>query len=172
MRETAKSAPGEMPRAITGRREDMKMQPQDATASDQNHVNTSRGFTAAGAPLAVHGYDVVAYFTDGRPRPGKAAFTVLHDGAAYQFSTQTNQEAFEKNPERYTPQFGGFCAYGAALGAKFDGDPNLAKIVNGKLYLNLNPDIQNTWEKDIPGNIVKAEQNWTRIRDKAPSELK
>ena len=141
-------------------------------AEAQNQVNTTAGMTLAKAPLALHGYDPVAYFTEGRARIGKDAFIAAHDGAAYRFVSQANKEKFEQNPEQYVPQFGGFCAYGVSVGAKFDGDPTLFKVVNGKLYLNLNPDIQKTWQKDVNGNIAKAEQNWTRIREKAPADLK
>ncbi len=135
-------------------------------------VNMSTGMTLVGAPLAMHGYDPVAYFTEGRARVGKAAFSSKHGNAAYRFVSKANKEKFEQNPQRYVPQYGGYCAFGVAVGAKFDGDPTLFRIVDDKLYLNLNPDIQATWEKDIAGNIVKADGNWTQIRDKAPSELK
>jgi len=137
-----------------------------------SQINTSTGLTAAGAPLALRGYDPVAYFAEGRARVGTAAISAVHNGAAYSFASQENKEKFEKSPERFVPEFGGFCAFGASVGAKFDGDPTLFRVVEGKLYLNLNPDIQKTWEKDLAGNIRKAEENWTRIRDKAPAELK
>ena len=87
-------------------------------------------------------------------------------------SSEANKEKFEKDPERYAPQYGGYCAFGVSVGAKFDGDPALFRVVDDKLYLNLNPEIQTTWGKDIPGNIAKADGNWSRIREKAPSELK
>lgn len=137
-----------------------------------NHTNTSTGMTLAGAPLAIHGYDPVAYFTEGQARVGKAAFTATHGGAAYRFVSAANKAEFEKSPGRYVPQYGGYCAFGVSVGAKFDGDPTLWRIVSNKLYFNLNPDIQKKWLEDIPGNIAKADQNWARIRDKAPSELK
>lgn len=137
-----------------------------------NHVNTSTGMTLAGAPLAIHGYDPVAYFTEGQARVGKAAFTATYDGAAYRFVSQANKEKFGRSPERYAPQYGGYCAFGVSVGAKFDGDPTLFRVVDGKLYLNLNPDIQAKWQQDIPGNIAKADRSWTQIRDKAPAELK
>lgn len=136
------------------------------------HVNASTGMTLAGAPLAIHGYDAVAYFDDGAARIGKAAHTATHGNAAFRFVSEANKKKFESNPARYAPQYGGYCAFGVAVGAKFDGDPTLFRIVDDKLYLNLNTDIQATWQKDIAGNIVKADGNWTQIRDKAPSELK
>lgn len=137
-----------------------------------HHVNTTAGLTLAGAPLALRGFDPVAYFTEGKPVLGKTSIVAKHDGAVYQFASEENQRRFEKDPARYAPQYGGFCAYGASLGAKFDGDPTAFKIVDGKLYLNLNQEIQAKWGEDVAGNISKASQQWKRIRDVAPSELK
>ena len=76
-----------------------------------------------------------------------------------------------KPAERYVPQYGGYCAFGVSVGAKFDGDPTLFRVVDGKLYFNLNPKIQGMWLKDIPGNITKADQSWTQIWGTAPAEL-
>ena len=104
------------------------------------HVNASTGMTLAGAPLAIHGYDAVAYFDDGAARIGKAAHTATHGNTAYRFVSEANKKKFESNPARYAPQYGGYCAFGVAVGAKFDGDPTLFRIVDDKLYLNLNPD--------------------------------
>lgn len=134
-------------------------------------TNTSGGLTIQGAGLAVHGYDPVAYFTEGRPVIGSAQFATVHNEATYRFASEENLKTFESDPERYAPQFGGFCAYGVAVGAKFDGDPQFWEIVDGKLYLNLNHDIQKTWSKDKPSNIDKAEDNWKEIADKIPAEL-
>ena len=102
---------------------------------------------------------------------GSAKHTAKHDGAAYRFVSESNKKVFERNAARYAPQFGGFCAFGVSVGSKFDGDPRLFEVVDDKLYFNLNPDIQKTWRKDIPGNIAKAERNWTRIKDRAPAGL-
>ena len=134
-------------------------------------TNVSSGFTAKGAGLAVHGYDVVAYFTEGAPTIGNAKYSTVYKNATYRFASKGNLKAFEKDPERYMPQYGGYCAYGVSVGAKFDGDPHLWRIVEGKLYLNLNDDIQRTWQKDIPGNIKKADGHWVRIASKSPEEL-
>jgi len=134
-------------------------------------TNVSSGLTLKGEALAVHGYDVVAYFTKGKPVRGRAEHSTVFKSATYRFASKEHLEAFEKDPARYAPQFGGYCAYGVAVGAKFDGDPHLWRIVDGKLYFNLNEEIQQTWEKDIPGNITKANRNWVEIADKAPREL-
>ncbi len=127
-----------------------------------------RMFTAG---LAVHGYDVVAYFTKGQPTRGRAKYSTVYKDATYRFVSGEHLKAFKKNPDRYVPQFGGYCAYGVAVGAKFHGDPHLWRIVEGRLYLNLNKDVQAAWEKDIPGYIKKANRNWTKIASKTPEKL-
>ena len=142
-----------------------------STAMAAAETNISNGLTIKGAGLAVHGYDVVAYFASGQPTVGRAKYSTVYNNATYRFSSKASLKAFEKNPEKYAPQHGGYCAYGVSVGAKFDGDPHLWRIVDGRLYLNLNDDIQQTWEKDIPGNITKANGHWTRIASKTPEEL-
>lgn len=134
-------------------------------------TNVSNGLTLKGPGLAVHGYDVVAYFTDGAPTAGRSKYSTVYEDATYRFASEEHLDTFEKNPEKYAPQYGGYCAFGVSVGAKFDGDPQLWKIADGKLYLNLNEDIQKTWQKDIPGNIKKANRNWKRIASKTPQEL-
>ena len=134
-------------------------------------TNISSGLTLKGPGLAVHGYDVVAYFTKGEPTIGNAKYSVKHNDATYRFASQEHLDKFKNNPKKYVPAYGGFCAFGVSVGAKFDGDPHLWKIVDGKLYLNLNAMIQETWLKDIPGNIEKADKNWRKISLKTPQEL-
>lgn len=143
--------------------------PCTVLAADATNVST--GLTAAGGPLALHGYDAVSYFTDGAPRRGKAEHSTLWNGAVYRFSSAKHLEAFTADPERYAPQYGGFCAYGVSVGKKFDGDPEVFAIVDGKLYLNLNRSIQSTWEEDVPGNVAKAEREWPQIREVSPDKL-
>lgn len=121
--------------------------------------------------LAVHGFDAVAFFTDGKPVQGDAKFAVVHKNASYRFASKDNLDAFKKNPDKYEPAYGGYCAYGVAIGAKFDGDPRYWKIVDGKLYLNLSADIQAAWNKDISGNVKKADANWPKLEKKLPSEI-
>ena len=134
-------------------------------------TNVSSGLTAKGSGLAVHGYDVVAYVTIGKPTIGRAKYSIVYNGATYRFASEEHLDAFEDAPERYVPQYGGYCAYGVAVGAKFDGDPHLWRIVEGQLYLNLNDDVQKTWERDIPGYIKKADRSWVEIATKTPAEL-
>ena len=109
---------------------------QLSIAADE--YNTATGLTAAGAPLAFHGVDPVAFIDIENRISGTAKFTAVHDGVAYYFSSQDNVDKFEKNPSRYQPQNGGFCTFGVSVGKKFDGNPQYADIVDDKLYVFLN----------------------------------
>lgn len=122
--------------------------------------------------LALRGFDPVSYFTVAKPAPGSAEFTAVHDGATYQFASAANRDAFQKEPAKYAPQYGGFCAFAAAVNKKFDADPNVWKIVDGKLYVNFSADVAAKWNADVPGFIQKANANWSAIKDKAPTEIK
>jgi hypothetical protein len=126
--------------------------------------NLTAGLTEKGVGLAAHGVDVVSYFTDGREEPGLGRFTAVHDGAAYRFTSEEHLKAFQANPAKYVPQYGGFCAYGATFGKKFDGNPHFWKIVDGRLFFNLNEEVQSKWETDVPGNIAKADASWKSVR--------
>lgn len=121
--------------------------------------------------VAVHGYDVVAYFTQGKPVEGNASITASHDGAVYRFSSAENRDLFAADPAKYAPQYGGYCAFGTAMGRKFDGDPQAWRIVDGKLYLNLNKQVQSKWKENIPGFIRGANNNWPLIRSVADKVL-
>ena len=126
--------------------------------------------TEISAPV-MGGYDPVAYFEVGKPVQGNGYHTATYNGGTYLFATKEHKEKFSANPMKYAPQYGGYCAYGVAVGKKFYSDPNRWKIVDGKLYLNLDKKIQNTWNKDVNGYIVKANNNWIDIKHKSPSEL-
>ena len=121
--------------------------------------------------LALRGYDPVAYFTDGKPVLGDYTITAQQDGATYRFASEDHKALFLKDPDKYLPEYGGFCAFGTAKGVKVDGDPTVWKIVDNKLYLNLAPAVATRWDQDIPGNIKTANEKWTVVKDKAPSEL-
>lgn len=122
--------------------------------------------------FAVSGYDVVAYrgLTQapvGSPQPaavpGKAAITTEWNGATFAFATEENRAKFLENPEHYAPQFDGHCAYGVSKGGKVPGNPNLWRIVDDRLYLNITKNVVGFWEEDIPGNITQADENWVGI---------
>lgn len=121
--------------------------------------------------IALHGYDPVAYFTVGAPTKGHASFTAKYEGASYFFASAENLKKFKANPAAFAPQFGGFCAMGVALEKKLDGDPAVWKIVDGKLYLNVNADVSVAWQRDIPGNLEKANDYWPEIKGKTPASL-
>ncbi len=113
--------------------------------------------------LAVDGYDVVAYFVDKQPVKGKREFSTKVDGAVYLFSSAENLSIFVAEPARYQPQYGGYCAFGVAKGFKPEVDPKSFAVVDGKLYLNKNPDIAKRWNADVPGFIKSANENWKKL---------
>ncbi|MCA9473233.1 MAG: YHS domain-containing protein [Nitrospirales bacterium] len=119
----------------------------------------------------ISGYDPVAYFTESKPVKGNGYHVADYQGVTYAFANEANKELFEANPEKYVPAYGGWCAYGVAVGKKFVADPQVWKIVKGRLYLNLDRNIQAKWNQDVPGYIKTADDNWKEIHDKAPSEL-
>lgn len=121
--------------------------------------------------VGLRGHDPVSYFTGAAPRKGKPGITAKHDGVVYRFASTANRDKFAADPARYAPQFGGFCAMGAALGKKLDVDPSAWRVVNDKLYLNVNKDAQKRWLDDVPGNIATAEKNWPTLKDKVPKGL-
>jgi YHS domain-containing protein len=121
--------------------------------------------------LVIRGYDPVAYFTQGRPIPGRSDLSVEYEGGKYLFASPANRDMFRENPEKYMPQYGGFCAYGIAIAKKFDIDPSSWRIVDGKLYFNLSPSILEKWSADIKGYLRASQENWPKIRSKTPQEL-
>ncbi len=112
---------------------------------------------------AVDGYDTVSYFTQGMPVKGKDQFKVKWKEAWWYFSSKENLDKFNANPTAYAPQYGGYCAYGVSQNATVKGDPLLWKIVDGKLYLNINKQVVTIWTKDIPGYIEKANGFWPQV---------
>lgn len=120
-------------------------------------------FTGLKPGVAVAGYDPVAYFTQNMPVMGKASIAHEYGGAQWHFSTAANRDAFKADPEKYAPQFGGYCAYAVSQGYTAKGEPEVWKIVDGKLYLNFSRGVQKTWQRDIPGYIVSAKANWPSV---------
>lgn len=141
-----------------------------APALAVDEQNTSRGASLKGPGVAAHSYDVVEVY-NGRKTPGVEDFAAVHDGAFYRFASQDNLEAFKASPGKYAPQYGGYCAFGVALGKKLDGDPRYSKVVDGKLYFNVNDDILQEWLKDTAAQIEKADANWPRVKSKSPGQL-
>jgi YHS domain-containing protein len=127
-------------------------------------------FTKEGT--AIGGTDPVAYFTEGKPVAGTDEFTAEYDEVTWKFSSAENRDKFVAEPAKYAPQYGGFCAFGAAMGFKVPVVPEAWSIVDGKLYLNNSLKVQERFEEDVPGYIRKATLNWDIIKDKNPGDLK
>lgn len=113
--------------------------------------------------LAIRGYDPVAYFTEGAAVAGSEDFQHEWQGATWQFSSAENLVAFANNPEAYAPEYGGYCAKALSEGNLASIDPEAWRIVDGELYLNYSPEVQQQWLQDVPGNIAKADTNWPLI---------
>jgi YHS domain-containing protein len=126
-------------------------------------AQSSRSLNVDGGALAVHGYDVVAYVTDAGAVRGRPEFNYQWQGAVWRFASAAHRDAFAREPERYVPQFGGYCAWAVSRGYTADIDPEAWRIVDGKLYLNYSKRVQRMWEQDIPGNIAKAVANWPAV---------
>ena len=116
-----------------------------------------------GGALAVGGYDVVAYFTEGKPAAGQAAHEATWNGARWRFASAEHRERFLKEPERFAPRYGGYCAYAVSRGYTAPVAPEAWRIVDGRLYLNYSKDVQKLWERRIPENIKKADTHWPGV---------
>lgn len=113
--------------------------------------------------LALKGYDAVAYFNEGKPVSGSRNFTTKWQGAEWRFASAANRDAFAAAPEKFAPQYGGFCAWAVANGYTAEIDPTAFKVVENRLYLNYSKSVQRDWEKDVPGHITKADGNWPKL---------
>ena len=129
--------------------------------------------------FANSGYDPVAYFDlkqaavgERQPEavPGLASITAEYNGAKWAFATEAHRDAFLADPRKYAPAYDGHCAYGVAKGGKVPGNPNLWRIVDGRLYLNITPAVVDFWAEDIPGNLTAAEAKWKSTEADAASE--
>jgi YHS domain-containing protein len=114
---------------------------------------------------AIKGYDPVAYFTESAPVKGDKAFSFEWNGATWFFSSQKHLDLFKASPEKYAPAFGGFCAYGVAQGYKVKIEPEAWSIVDGRLYLNYDLDVQNKWNADRSKFISEANKKWISLED-------
>ncbi|MGM9510900.1 YHS domain-containing (seleno)protein [Larkinella sp. GY13] len=115
---------------------------------------------------ALGGYDPVAYFTEGKPVVGADSLTWTWQGAHWHFASEKNKAAFQAEPERFAPQYGGYCAFGMSKGYKAPTQPDAWTIVDNKLYLNYNQKVRTEWDNDRPGYIQKADMNWVEAREK------
>lgn len=110
--------------------------------------------------VAIHGIDPVGYFTQGAPIEGDAAFALDWRGATWHFASIETRSAFEMHPEKYAPQYGGYCAYAMAQGAVATTVPEAWTIYEDRLYLNFSTGVRGLWRQDIPGNVSKADGYW------------
>lgn len=113
--------------------------------------------------LAIEGYDPVAYFEESKPLKGLAKFRTTHDGATFQFASSHHLALFKKDPEKYVPAYGGYCAFGMRYGQVSRIDPHAWEIVGGKLYLSLNHGTRAIWQKKKDENITIANQLWGKL---------
>jgi hypothetical protein len=124
-------------------------------------------FNLDGSGVAIQGYDPVAYFNQNKAIEGKKDITIQYNGAAYRFANMQNRDAFTAAPEKYEPQYGGWCAYAmGAKGEKVTVDPETFKIVDGKLYLFYNKFFNNTikdWNKDESHLKANADKSWQKL---------
>lgn len=124
-----------------------------------HHVNTYHG-------LALKGFDAVAYFTQNKAVKGDPEITAKYQGATYEFASKENKALFEKEPAKYAPQFGGFCAFATSEeNLKVDVDPHAFLVKDGKLFVNFNEDARDTFAKNYEQDIVKGHQNWPHVRE-------
>ena len=119
-----------------------------------------------GKGVAIAGYDPVAYFTDAKAIKGDEQFHSAYQGATYDFASAAHQAAFDKDPAKYAPQFGGFCAYGVAKGSTAPIDPEAFQIVDGRLLLQYSKGVRDKFNQDQTGNLKQADANWPGLVDK------
>lgn len=122
----------------------------------EGKVSSSRG-------KAIKGYDPVAYFTESKPVEGESQFSFEWNGAKWRFANAENRDRFKAAPEKYAPQYGGYCAWAVSQGYTAPTDPEAWKIVDGKLYLNYSKSVQEQWSANIPKYIADGDANWPKI---------
>ena len=134
------------------------LQSQSSAAVVATHNVTAKG-------IILKGYDPVSYFSSATgPRRGRPEFTHRHAGATYRFASAENRDKFKATPARYTPQFGGFCSFGVRSGQKIDIDPTVYRIVNNRLFMQLDRATQTLWLEDEKKNIAIADKLWPKVQ--------
>lgn len=126
-------------------------------AQEPPRVNADNG-------VAIKGYDTVAYFTDGRPIEGKTDYQYSWDDVVWRFASLAHRDQFVADPERFAPQYGGFCAGSMYFGEAVAADPTAWKIVDGKLYLFAKPATADRWSSDTAERIQAADENWRKFQ--------
>src|SRR5215472_9939234 len=132
------------------------------------HGQTKPAVSVDAKGVAVRGYDPVAYSTEGKAVKGDPQFSTSYGGASYQFKSAENKAAFEKEPTKYAPQYGGYCAMAMTMGKLEDADPNFFLVHNGKLLLQRNEKAHMMFMKDPSANHQKADQQWAKLQEGTP----
>jgi YHS domain-containing protein len=115
---------------------------------------------------ALEGHDPVAFFTAGKPVKGDAKIQSIYRGARYYFVNAENKKAFDAEPAKYEPQFGGYCAYGMSRGYTAPVEIDAFQVVNGRLLMQYDKGVRDTFNKDTQGNLKKADANWPKVLEK------
>lgn len=121
---------------------------------------------AGASHIAIEGYDPVAFFTDAKPVKGSPSISATYQGAVYFFASEGHKQLFTVSPDKYVPQYGGFCAFGVSRDALAPVDISTWQVRNGKLYLNFDHDIMKKFDADFDGNVAKADTNWPGLVQK------
>jgi len=121
--------------------------------------------------VALKGYDVVSYFAVSRAEKGSEKYAHEYNGKVYYFNSDEHRTLFESDPEKYLPAYDGYCAYGVTVGRKLEASPEAWKIVNGKLYLNLNKEFLADWSKNVSQSIEEGNDQWELIKNIPPGDL-
>ena len=128
------------------------------------HVHAQKAEVYSPGGKAIKGYDPVAFFTDARPVMGADSLSYSWNGATWLFSTRQHLERFKADPEKFAPQYGGYCAYGTSQGHKAPSEVDTWTVLDDKLYFNYNQKVKAMWDKDRPAYIQKANGNWEKIK--------
>lgn len=131
------------------------------TAGLTNYSQQTQFYSANGS--AIKGYDVVAYFTQNKALEGSDNYVANWSNTTWKFTSQSNLDSFNLHPEKYAPQYGGYCAYGCSENHKSPTDPKAFTIINNKLYLNYNLKVKEFWIKETDARIKSADENWPAL---------
>ena len=134
--------------------------PARASSEPKSIVNTDEN------GVALQGYDPVGYFTDNKPVKGDPKFQSTYKRAIYHFASAEHMAAFDKNPAKYEPQFGGYCGYAASIDKISPISVEFFQILDGRLVLQHNQKAWDLWNKDVKGNLAKADQNWPGLTER------
>jgi len=116
--------------------------------------------------VALQGYDPVAFFTEHKPVKGKMEFKSVDGGATYYFASAETKALFDKEPARYEPAYGGYCAYGVSRNKLVEIDPEAFQVLDGRLLLQYSKGVRADFNKDASGNVAKANGNWPALVEK------